>query len=417
MVDFQVVTGLEGLKSLEASWRELTSRLARRCFYHEYDWFRSRLECLADPRAEPIFVLASLPDKTPVAIFPLLHARTRKGWMALSSLQIFWPCDMDINDFIMDNSQIDTDLIDLLIRHLRRQGRPHFDLLELQNIPEESAISDAMKSHSRPLTVTVRVHCSKYIALGKTYDETTRSLSGKFKRNLRRELNNLVKSGEIEYAFFNDAADLEKAYETFLCVEENSWKGPDGTGTAVILNEKQTNFYRELVSRFTRTNQCRIDVMTVSGKPVAVQLGIISGSTLNLLKIAYDKAYKRLAPGVLLLNKTLEIYSGHQQIKYISFITGARWNDDWAPLVNKVYNHSIYQLTPAGLYGYTFESLKGLLCKVKRRYYSGTGLLSKRNGVMADSAARQNKSASQPHAWENKVTSLRASPGDGASTG
>jgi len=125
-----------------------------------------------------------------------------------------------------------------------------------------------------------------------------------------------------------------------------------------------------------------------------------------------------LAPGVLLLNKTLEMYSGHQRIKYISFITGARWNDDWAPLVNKVYKHSIYQLTPAGLYGYTFESLKGLLCKVKRRYYSGNGLLSKRNGVMAGSGARQAKSASQSHAWENKVTTrIRASPGNGASTG
>src|SRR5512134_3244108 len=110
LFDFQVVTGLEGLKSLEFRWRELTARLARRCFYHEYDWFRSRLECRADTSVEPIFVLASLPDKTPVAIFPLQPARIRKGGLALSSLRIFWPCDMDVNDFIMDNSRIDADL-------------------------------------------------------------------------------------------------------------------------------------------------------------------------------------------------------------------------------------------------------------------------------------------------------------------
>jgi CelD/BcsL family acetyltransferase involved in cellulose biosynthesis len=363
VVDFQMVTGLEGLMSLEASWRELTGRLARRCFYHEYDWFRSRLECRVDNHAEPIFVLASLPDKTPIAIFPLQPARIKKVGITFSSLQIFWPDYMDINDFIMDSSRIDADLIHLLVKYLRRQGPIHFDLLELQNVPEESAISDAIKSHPRAFTLSEHVHCSKYIALGKTYEETTGCISGRFKRNLRRQLRKLEKFGRVECASYDDIGDLDKAYEIFLEVEANSWKGSNGTGTALILHKQQTAFYREVVFRFARTNQCRIDVMTVSGKPVAAQLGIISGDTLNLFKIAYDEAYKSMGPGGLLLDKTLEIYSGHWHIKNISFVTGARWNDAWAPRVNKVYTHSFFQLTPASLYGYTSESLKDLLRK------------------------------------------------------
>jgi len=392
LVDFQVVTGLEGLKSLEPRWRELTARLARRCFYHEYDWFRSRLECRADNSAEPIFVLASLPDKTPVAIFPLQPARIRKGGLALSSLQIFWPSDMEVNDFIMDNSRIDADLIRLLIRHLRRDGRFGFDLLELQNVPEDSAIGAAMRSYPRPLTVTARVHCSKYIALGKTHEETTGSMSGKFKRNLRRQSNKLEKIGRIENATYCGIADLEKAYEVFLEVEANSWKGPGGTGTAVMLDRQQTAFYRELVSRFARTGQSRIDVMTVSGKPVAAQLGIISGYTLNLLKIAYDEAYRNTGPGGLLLNRTLENCSGHRRIKNISFVTGARWNDDWTPRVNEVHTFSVFRPTPAGFCGYTLESLKLKLRSVARRYSTPGGRRTARHRIMADAADGLEKS-------------------------
>jgi CelD/BcsL family acetyltransferase involved in cellulose biosynthesis len=363
VVDFHMVTGLEGLKSLEASWRELTDRLARKCFYHEYDWFRSRLECQVDTHAEPIFVLARLPDKTLVAIFPLQPARIRKVGITFNSLQIFWPDYMDINDFILDNSQIDADLIHLLVKYLRRQIQIQFDLLELQNVPEKSAISEFMKSHPCPLALSEYVHCSKYITLGKTYEETTSRISGRFKRNLRRHLRNLKKFGRVEYATYVDIGDLDKAYEIFLEVEANSWKGPNGTGTALILDEQQTAFYREVECRFARTNQSRIDVMMVSGKPVAAQLGIISGDTLNLLKIAYDEAYKSMGPGGLLLGKTLEIYSGHRHINNISFVTGARWNDAWAPRVNKIYTHSFFQLTPASMYGYTFGSLKDLLSK------------------------------------------------------
>jgi CelD/BcsL family acetyltransferase involved in cellulose biosynthesis len=385
-INFQMVTALEGLKSLEADWRELTGRMARRSFYHEYDWFRSRLECQVDAQAEPIFVLASLPDKTPVAIFPLQPARIRKGGMTLSSLQIYWPNHMDVNDFIIDNSRIDVDLIDLLINYLRRQAGIHFDLLELQNVPEASTISDAMQSRPRPLIVSVRVHSSKYVALGKTCEETTSSISGKFKRNLRRKSNKLEKSGRVEYMTYDDIGALEKAYEDFLEVEANSWKGPKGTGTAVILDEVQTTFYRELVSRFARTNQTRIDVMTVSGKPVAAQLGVISVDTLHLLKIAYDEAYKSTGPGGLLLNRTLENYSGHRHINNISFVTGARWNDDWAPRVNEVRTHSLFRPTPMGLCGYTLESIKRLLIRVKHRYVAPCGKPVTHNDAVADEA-------------------------------
>ena len=370
-VDFHMVTGLEGLKSLETEWRALSRGMDRRSFYHEYDWFRSRLACRADTDAEPIFVIARLLDGTPVAIFPLQQAKICKGGLPLGSLRIYWPDHMDVNDFIIDDRRLEVNLVRLLIDYLKRQPGIRFHLLELQNVPEAGAIDKAMRAHVVPLTLSERVHCSKYIALGASYDETTSLISGKFKRNLRRKANKLEKSGAIEYATYDDPTEVEKAYETFLEVEANSWKGHEGTRTAVVLDELQCNFYRALVSRFARTGQTRIDVMTVAGKPVAAQLGVVSGDTLHLLKIAYDEAYRNTGPGGLLLNRTLANYSGHSQIKNISFVTGARWNDDWAPRVNGVYTLSVFRPTLPGLCGYALARARYLLICLKRHYLPG----------------------------------------------
>jgi CelD/BcsL family acetyltransferase involved in cellulose biosynthesis len=387
-----MVSGLDGLKSLEAVWRELTARIARPSFFHEYDWFRSRMECRVDDHAEPMFVLARLADRTPVAIFPLQPARISKGGLTLSSLQIYWPDHMDVNDFIIDNSRIDIDLIKLLMKYLRREAGIHFDLLELQNVPQTGMISDTMQSCPSPLSLSVRVHCSKYVPLGKTYEETTSSISGKFKRNLRRKSNKLEKCGRVEYITYDDSGSLEKAYEIFLEVEANSWKGHQGTGTAVIMDDLQTTFFGELVSRFARTNQCRIDVMTVAGTPVAAQLGVISGETLHLLKIAYDQAYHSSGPGGLLLNRTLENYSGHRHIKSLSFVTGARWNDDWGPRVVEVYTHSLFRPTLPGLCGYALERVKYLLICVKHQYLTCGSGKHRRNGVKTDAVERLDES-------------------------
>jgi CelD/BcsL family acetyltransferase involved in cellulose biosynthesis len=372
-IAFEMVRGLAGLESLEAVWRELAGRMGRgRAFYHDYEWFHSRMACGIDGKAEPIFVTARLPDGVPVAIFPLQPARIKKGGLTLRSLQVYWPDDMDVNDCIIDVSRVDVDLIRLLLDFLRQQAGIPFHLLELQNVPESGAISSLMKSSACPLTLSVCVHCSKYVTLGETYEETTGSISGKFKRNLRRKAKKLEKFGHIGYNAHHGIEGTMKAFETFLEVEANSWKGSSGTGTALILDESKTRFYRELVSRFAHSGRLCIDIMTVSGKPVAAQLGVISGDTLHLLKIAYDQAWGDTGPGGLLLKHTLDRFSGHPEIRNISFVTGARWNDDWAPQVNVVHTRSVFRATLPGLCGYVLAHTRQLLIRIKH-HYKGCG--------------------------------------------
>ena len=74
-----------------------------------------------------------------------------------------------------------------------------------------------------------------------------------------------------------------------------------------------------------------------------------------------------MGPGGILLEETIKRFSGHSQIKNISFVTGAKWNDDWAPQVLKVFHHYFYNFTPKGLFCFISEKIKSLLRAMKHK--------------------------------------------------
>jgi len=365
-VDIRVFRGRAGLLELKPVWRQFESATSGLGFIHHYGWFRSYLESIGNGAGEVIFVLA-MRESTPVAIFPLHRTVTRRFGIPLRTWELFWPNDMGICDYIFDKSEENRGLVLALTKYLRGNKAMAWDLLSLKDTLEDSCAQFAMKASCPPLAINIKHHYSKYIPCHDDYESTMGRLSGDFRRNLRRQSKKVAELGRIEYRFVSDAQEMEEAFRHFLHAEAASWKGDAGTKSAIQLYQDKILFYRTLVDEFSKYGACSINLILLNGECIASQFCLTVDDTLYLLKIGYSDEYKALGPGNVLLTQLIQRCCMDNRINKISFVTGASWNDRWAPLSLDVYEGSIFNRTWRGIIVYALEMLKDYGRQVKNR--------------------------------------------------
>lgn len=353
---------------LTEQWAELTRRITRPVFIHDVNWFRAKLSSRRSVAQSCHIFSLSYEDQV-LAIFPLQYTVTRRFGLPLRTWRIFWPNDMGINDFIIAAPHDDHNYLQLLMAQLNAQAQSYpWDMLELENVMDTATIAEAMKRHPLSRCTSVYHHDSKYLSCAASYELSVTGLSSKLKNNNRRKRRKLEKLGTVTTSYCSAADEIAVAFEQFLEVEAANWKGREGT--ALRCNAEQCGFYRALLDEYAVTGRCVIHTLNLDGTPVAAQLALISGDTFYLLKIGYDAEYRAMGPGGLLLEETIKRFSGDARMRCISFVTGANWNDDWAPHVAKVYNHYIYNATAKGLFCWPAEKIKSALRQLKRKHFS-----------------------------------------------
>lgn len=353
---------------LAEQWAELALRIARPVFIHDINWFRAKLNSQRSVAQSCHIFSLSYEDQV-LAIFPLQYTVTRRFGLPLRTWRIFWPNDMGVNDFIIPAPFDEHNCLQLLMAQLNSEAKTYpWDLLELENVLDTASIAEAMNHHPLSRCISVYHHDSKYLRCAPSYEASVVDLSRKFKNNNRRKRRKLENLGTVTTGYHSAANELAIVFEKFLEVEAANWKGREGT--ALRCDTEQCGFYRALLDEYAATGRCVIHTLDLDDTPVAAQLALISGETFYLLKIGYDAEYRSMSPGGLLLEETIKRFSGDAQIRRISFVTGAKWNDDWAPHVDRVYNHYIYNTTARGLFCWPAEKIKSVLRQFKRKHFS-----------------------------------------------
>jgi CelD/BcsL family acetyltransferase involved in cellulose biosynthesis len=131
---------------------------------------------------------------------------------------------------------------------------------------------------------------------------------GRLARHTRRELLRLRRKLEAEQSAvvrtLATPSDLGTQLDAFFALEARGWKGR--RGTAIISSERTTAFYRAVAAGFAERGELRISTIEADGRLIAFDLGLVSAGRLWVLKGSYDEAYRRYAPGLLLLLAEIE---------------------------------------------------------------------------------------------------------------
>jgi CelD/BcsL family acetyltransferase involved in cellulose biosynthesis len=113
-------------------------------------------------------------------------------------------------------------------------------------------------------------------------------------RRLRRALGRELGS-EVEVI---DRSPDPMAYDAFLKLERESWKGE--AGTALASGPEQIAFFRAMCQAAHDAGHLQLLSLEVGGRTAAMQCNLIDGGTLFGFKVAFDQDLARFSPGALL---------------------------------------------------------------------------------------------------------------------
>jgi CelD/BcsL family acetyltransferase involved in cellulose biosynthesis len=156
------------------------------------------------------------------------------------------------------------------------------------------------------------------------------ALRGKKRKELRRLRNRLEEDGAVAFERLDDRAMLGRWTLDFLALEGAGWKGREGT--ALGGDPASAKFFADaLLSSFDR-GALRFYRLTHGGKPIAMIVNFIEGAAGYSFKIAYDEAYARYSPGVML---EIEMMKALEAERGLSFIDSCAQKDH--PMINSLW--------------------------------------------------------------------------------
>ena len=140
---------------------------------------------------------------------------------------------------------------------------------------------------------------------GGSEDYLKANIRGKKRKELRRQAKRLDELGEVTYAHHCDARDLEQWIDEFLELERRGWKGFGGS--ALDSEEQTRQLFEEALTGAAKAGQLERHDIRLEGEPLAMLVNFHSGRGSFSFKTAFDEAFARFSPGVLLQLENLKI--------------------------------------------------------------------------------------------------------------
>jgi CelD/BcsL family acetyltransferase involved in cellulose biosynthesis len=126
----------------------------------------------------------------------------------------------------------------------------------------------------------------------------TTALSGKRRKELRRQEKLLREQGSLEFAELRPGDDAESWFEEFLQLEAKGWKGEEGS--ALVSNAASKNFFLTMVRAAAQRGQLMMLALRLNGQTLAMKCNLLAGPGSFAFKIAFDEAFASFSPGVQL---------------------------------------------------------------------------------------------------------------------
>ncbi|MBO9518628.1 MAG: GNAT family N-acetyltransferase [Porphyrobacter sp.] len=132
-----------------------------------------------------------------------------------------------------------------------------------------------------------------------------RALSGKKRKELRRQHRRLGEEGHLTSECLRDADGLDEWIDAFLQLERAGWKGE--AGSALACDGTTETFFRDALTGAARNRRLERRALRLDGKPIAMLATFMCPPAAFAFKTAFDEDYARFSPGALLQLENIEV--------------------------------------------------------------------------------------------------------------
>jgi len=179
--------------------------------------------------------------------------------------------------------------------------------LHLADLPLSGALADALRSvlAARPHALVWREERAMLASPLSPEAYLEDSMSGKKRKELRRQHARLSETGELKVERHRDATDLPLWIEQFLTLEAAGWKGK--AGSALACRPDTAALFREALTGGAQAGRLERLALTLDGRPIAMLANLLTPPMGFSYKTAFDEGLSRFSPGVLLQRENLAL--------------------------------------------------------------------------------------------------------------
>lgn len=163
------------------------------------------------------------------------------------------------------------------------------------------------------------------------------------KHNVKRQLARLAAANVAsELDVLTAPGEMAGALAQYSALECASWKA--GLGTALREDTAQGRFYRDLFERFAASGQARVYRLRFDDSVVAMDLCLISGPLMVILKTACDDSMQGLSPAVLMHREIFAHLFDEKKIRRVEFFGRVmEWHQRWTEESRTLYHLTRYR--------------------------------------------------------------------------
>ena len=127
------------------------------------------------------------------------------------------------------------------------------------------------------------------------YEQAVRS---KKRKELRRQKRRLEEMGALTFERQEGGAGLDSWIDEFLALEASGWKGQEES--ALGSQNATRALFRDMLGALGDADRLELLTLRFEGAPIAMLVNLRSGEGVFSFKTAFDEAFARFSPGVLL---------------------------------------------------------------------------------------------------------------------
>jgi len=181
--------------------------------------------------------------------------------------------------------------------------------LHLAQLPAEGALADALAQvlgeQGRQGAAVMREERAMLRSSLSPEAYLEESLSGKKRKELRRQHRRLEEEGELSVERQEGRDHLSAWIEEFLALEHAGWKG--AKGSALACETGTARLFRDALQGAAARGRLERLAIRLDGRPLAMLATFLCPPGAFSFKTAFDEDFARFSPGVLLQRENLEL--------------------------------------------------------------------------------------------------------------
>lgn len=205
----------------------------------------------------------------------------------------------------------------------------------------------AAASHARYRTITRTLESSPYVRIEGTWDAYQAGRDRHLVTETRRRRRRLEEQGSVTFELTDGRERLDSLLAEGFPIEASGWKGEQGT--AILSRPETRRFYTDLARWAATRGALRLAFLRLNDRPLAFQFLIEDAQTLYFLKGGYETAFRKLAPGTLLIEEVLS-YAFANRLRTFEFLGFPDpFKLDWTDLLRNRQLLQAFSPTPSGI--------------------------------------------------------------------